>query len=416
MKRFLAILILTAILLQCVSGLAEGSFVMAGFDGDSTDRVWDTCLFFTRMEEATGVSFTFAQSEDEDAWTDAKAGMTKDNVQVDCLFKAELTNEETQAMYEKGVLIDLRPYIEECMPNLSAILKEHPEYEKAFALPDGAIVALPSINPLQSNNAMWINTTWLETLGLSVPTTAEELTEVLRAFKTGDPNGNGKADEVPLSVTGMWDLRFLAHAFGLNFDDYGLYLDENGQVQCALTDDRCREFLSWLNQLWEEGLLSHTSFTTTDSIRQVTDTDATMTYGMFLSSTPLTLLPTNFLSQYGLLMPLEYEGKQVYRDFAGVVVPGTFAITSHCSDPAAVLRWVDYLYSEEGSILSQAGMEGFEFEYYEDGTWTWIAATEEITTTVLPSATIADGTRIPGYVSVDFQLKFEHSDTQRIIS
>ncbi len=45
---------------------------------------------------------------------------------------------------------------------------------------------------------VWINSEWLEALGLSVPETAEEFAEVLYRFKTEDPNGNGIEDEIPI--------------------------------------------------------------------------------------------------------------------------------------------------------------------------------------------------------------------------
>lgn len=59
-----------------------------------------------------------------------------------------------------------------------------------------------------------------------------------------------------------------------------------------------------------------------------------------------------------LLPPLEYQGQQIYRDLLGDVVPGSFALTSACQDPETMLRWVDYLYSVEGSRLAQSGLEG----------------------------------------------------------
>ena len=37
---------------------------------------------------------------------------------------------------------------------------------------------------------------WLDKLGLSMPTTVDEWYNVLKAFRA-DPNGNGKADEIP---------------------------------------------------------------------------------------------------------------------------------------------------------------------------------------------------------------------------
>lgn len=90
---------------------------------------------------------------------------------------------------------------------------------------------------------------------------------------------------------GMWDLRFLGHAFGLVSNDYGVYLDDQGQVQTTLNTDENRAFLTWLHELWEEELLDHDGFTTMDTLRQITDSDAVMTYGVFFGPTPLNLVP-----------------------------------------------------------------------------------------------------------------------------
>lgn len=415
MRKRLALLLAVVLSLLACPALAEG-VAIAGYDGgSSTTHDWGTNLFFTRMEERTGIALTFQQYNEYDAWAKAKAAMLSGSAELpDVLFKAELTLDETQALYEAGKLIDLRPYLAENAPNLSAMLAAHPEWEQAITLPDGAIVALPMINELQNNNAMWINRAWLDKLGLAVPTTAEELTEVLRAFRDGDPNGNGKQDEIPLAFLGMWDLRFLGHAFGLVADDYNLYLDEDGVVRTTLTKDENRAFLTWLNQLWNEKLLDRNGFTTSDTIRRITDSNAAITFGVILAPTPLSLVPVSALSQYELLMPLTWEDTQTYRDLLGSVVRGTFAITSACEDPAAMVAWVDYLYSEEGSRLAQAGLEGVEYQFSSDGTWNWIAAAEEVVATVLPNATIADGGAMPGLVSVDFQLTFDQAETRAI--
>ncbi len=90
---------------------------------------------------------------------------------------------------------------------------------------------------------------------MGVPTTAEELTEVLRLFRDRDMNQNGnRNDEIPLSFVSMWDLRFLAHAFGINADDYYL-TEQNGKISEVLTMEENRAFLTWLHELYTEGLL-----------------------------------------------------------------------------------------------------------------------------------------------------------------
>lgn len=399
------------------AGTAAAQFVMAGFDDESANHDWSTNLFFQRMQEKTGVSFAFEQYANETAWKQTKQTILAGGDDMpDVLFKAALSQDEQLQGHANGTLIDLRPYLEQYAPTLWAMLQENPDWLATISLPDGAIVALPLINQLQNNNAMWINKTWLDNLGLAMPTTAEELADVLRAFKTGDPNQNGKKDEIPMTFTGLWDLRFLGHAFGLVSNDYYITMDAQGQVSTILNTDENRTFLTWLHQLWTEGLLDDTGFSSLDSSRRITDSDATITYGMFLSPTPMNMVPADAMNDYALLQPLTYNGQQIYRDFAGDLVCGTFAITSACEDPATLISWVDYLYTEEGCYLMQAGQEGEDFVWNGDGTWEWVYDANTVASTVLTENTISDGGAAPGLASVDFQLRYDDSATRVVIS
>lgn len=415
-RRCLAWLLTAMMLLIGTGAYAEGAYSMAGYDGDSTNHVWETNLFFQRMEERTGVTFTFDQHIDYEEWTKVKAAyLSGEREMPDVLFKAGLTGSETREMLDKGLIIDLKPYLEQYAPNLWKLLREHPEWEKAITLPGGEIAALPNINQLQNNNAMWINRTWLENLGLEVPATAQELTEVLRAFKTRDPNRNGKKDEIPLAFLGMWDLKFLAHAYGIVQNDYNVCLDGEGKVVTRLCSDENRAFLEWLHQLWEEGLMDRSGFATADTLRAITDSKADITFGVMLAPTPLSLVPSSALSQYDLLMPLYYEGRQVYRDLGGDVIRGAFAIGSGCESPETLLSWVDYLYTEEGCRLAQAGLEGVEYEMDEEGNWNWLEDGETVARTVLATATIAEGGSVPGLSSVEFQRTYDDKETHRAV-
>ena len=412
-------LLLVLVLLMTAPGAyAEESFSMAGYDDETTNHVWAENLFFERMEQRTGVTLDLYQYTSSSSWAAAKADMLSGKTELpDALFKAALTTQETQAWYEAGKLIDLRPYLAEHAPNLWALLQNRPDWLAAITLPDGSIVALPYIDDLQFNNAMWINQQWLKRLNLEVPTTAEELTEVLRAFRDNDMNGNGKNDdEVPLTFSSLWDLRFLAHAFGINANDYYITMDENGKVSEILTMDANRRFLEWLCMLWEEKLIDRDGFSSIRALSGTTDQKAEIIYGILFSSTPAELVPVSAIEQYDLLEPLTYEGRQVYRDLTGDLIRGTFAITSACKDPAALVAWVDYLYTEEGFILAEAGMEGEEFDWNDDGTWLWVDNSETLSKVTLPRATMRSGTAMPGVTSIGFQQKLDDASTQRVIS
>ena len=420
MRKLLSLMLSVMLILAAVPGAyAENAFSIAGYDHEDTNHVWTDNLFFERMEEITGIQLEMNQYTTKEAWQSAKDAMLAGTMALpDALFKADLTTQETMAWYEAGKIIDLKPYLAEHAPNLWALLEKNPEWMEAVTLPTGEIVALPAIDEMQFTNAMWINATWLSKAGLAVPTTAEELTEVLRVFRDRDMNGNGKrGDEVPLTFSSMWDLRFLGHAFGINANDYHVTLDENGQVHETLTSDANRAFLTWLHQLWEEELLDENGFTGLRDLSLNTDEDADIVFGVMLTSTPVELTPSAALKEYALLDPLVYEGKQVYRDLTGDVIRGTFAITSACEDPAALLAWVDYLYTVEGFILSEAGVDGEEFTWNDDGTWLWEASSNEtFISEVLPGATLRSGTAMPGYADVDFQKNIDDHSTLHVIN
>ena len=391
---------------------AETAFTMAGFDPESAGHDWPENYFFRRMEERTGVHFTFRQVKEAAEWAQYKAGLSASGELPDVLFKAELSLEEIERLYREGVIIDLRPYLAEHMPNLNALLSAHPEWEAAITLPDGAIAALPQFNTLQNNNAMWINARWLRALHLEAPTTAEELTAVLRAFKADDPNRNGKADEVPFEYTGFWDLRWLGHAFGLVSDDYSLYAAD-GKVSSTLTDPRNYDFLAWLHTLWEERLIDRTGLNTADALRQVTDSNATITFDIVMGPSASNMIATAASEDFELLMPMQYEGQQRYRSLLGAVSAGTCAITRACGDPARVLEWLDFLYTEEGCFLAYTGLEGTDWERSSDGNWNWLYDMETVSNSVLPDSTIGEGASIPGYVPVSYQLTFDNEQVHK---
>ena len=393
--------------------LAEELPTLAGFDEASSGHDWNNNRFFLAMEERTGQHFKYQQFTEAAEYTQWKAGLTTDSDLPSVLFKAALTDEETLRLYEAGVLINLKPLLAENAPNLWSMLQSDPLLMQAVTLPDGAIAALPMIDPMPSNNLLWINQRWLTVLNLEAPTTADALTEVLRAFKTQDPNRNGRADEIPLTFTGLWDLRFLQHAFGLVMNDYYLSLDESGKCVSLVTDERNRAFLAWMRQLWEEKLIDENGFTSGDTLRKITDTNAAIPYGFVFGPTALQLLPASAADSFMPLEPLTYNDKAVYRSLLGAMTKGTFALTTACADPAAMLQWIDFLYTEEGCYLSRAGQKDVDYEVHEDGTWSWLYSTEEVMNVVMTEDTIANGGATPGYVSPDYQLAFDDDATHR---
>ncbi|MBE5783183.1 MAG: extracellular solute-binding protein [Clostridiales bacterium] len=400
-------LLLACLMSLGVCALAEDdsgkTYVMAGYD-NTQYREWKENLFFARMEEKTGVSFEFQQYSDSAKWTAAKDAMVSGGNLPDVLFKASLSSTECMKMLEKGVLIDLKPYLEENCPHLWALLSQNPEYLQAITLPDGSIVALPYITTTPIQNYIWINEAWLAALRLEAPTTAQELTQVLEAFKTRDPNKNNKKDEIPLGFLGAFDLKFLAHAYGMIANDYNIYVEDD-QVEFMPLHENFRQFITWCRDLYQRGLLDEDGFSTNNVLRQVSDSDAIATYGAIITPVAAELFLVSWASDYGILQPLVYDGEQIYRDFSGEVLRGTFAITSACDDPAKMLQWVDYLYSEEGALLASIGLENQDYTVNADGTWELMESARSDTFFAV-SALIDGGGTSPGILADAFQRRY----------
>lgn len=403
MSRRIAAVLLALAVLMAVPAMAQEKPVMAGYEEKDTFRDWSENLFFKRVEERSGQAFTYQQYMDWDAWQMAKADYLSGAQPLpQVLFKAGMSPAETMQWLEQGLLIDLAPLLEEHAPNLWQLLEQYPDMRAAITLPDGRIGALPFINHSPTQNALWINKGWLEALKLDMPETTEELTQVLRAFAEGDPNRNARNDEIGLSYIGAYDLKYLAQGFELIANDFNM-VARDGQAVFMPQEPAFRDFVTWLAGLWQEGLLDPDGFYTADSLRQVTDAKSAQVYGAFLAPLPSSFLPAQWAEDYALVPPLQYNGERVWRSAVGRAMPGTFAITTACETPEKMLKWVDYLYTQEGATLATNGQEGIDYLVDGDGSWRMTDVAQQ--QSFLATTTIATGAVPPGVSNHDFQMR-----------
>lgn len=389
----------------------EEKMVMMGLDTDSSKRNWESNAFFSRMADLTGVSFAFEQYLDAEEYATVIEGLEKRDAEKlpDVLFKAELTESRQWTLWESGVLMDMKPLLQENAPNLYALLQENPEWEKAITLPNGKIVALPLINTMEAQGGVWINRAWLSQLGVAMPTDAQSLYEALVAIKNGDPNKNRKADEVPLNATGVWELRWLLGLFGIVADDYNLML-RDGQVTFALEDAAYYDFVVYVKKLYDEGLLSEGAFSNVHAMLELEEREKdTLVSGALISASPYMQVDAVNVPDYEVLIPQS----GVWRDMFGEVWGGTFAITTACKDPAAALRWVDALYAQD-MVLPYAGVEGEDYTLGEAG-WSWILGTYRTVENIRAEAIVYTGGTIPGLVPATF-MKQADSDVDRHVT
>ena len=279
-----------------------------------------------------------------------------------------------------GQIIALNDFIEAWGTNTKALFEKYAAdgLEEMMTSADGNIYYMPGYGPSKINrhaNVFWINTGWLEKLGLSMPTTTEELEEVLLAFKNGDPNGNGQADEVPLSGTssnaGYNIIHYLMSAFTVdNTQNMWLYYDESGTVHFAAAEDNWREGLRYINRLYEQGLIDQALFTQDLSGLKQVATDAEDICGGF-SALGLGLVTAGagdeVNNRYNYCEPVSGQDGTCYSVVAIPVPQSNGTITTACEKPEALFRLMDYMLGEECSTLSRYGKEGENYVAAPEG-------------------------------------------------
>lgn len=288
---------------------------------------------------------------------------------------------------EEGYFISLSPYIEEFGDNIYEVFERTPAYEAAMTAPDGNIYAIPDFQENGHNAVypkMYINTQWLENLGLDMPTDTESFYQVLKAFKEQDANGNGDPnDEIPLSgtISGSGAVEYWLMNSFINTGaksttsvtrTYLSVIDD--QLQFVADKDEYREGLVWMNKLYEDGLIDPAAFTQDQaSLKQTINLqEGVNTIGAFtadhiqvVGSYPGT---NGILAEYDALMPLEGpEGVQYqpYTAFGTDVEGFAFAIFDTCEHPDVAYRVADALLEPMAQNIRYS-REGWRYVNVED--------------------------------------------------
>lgn len=264
---------------------------------------------------------------------------------------------------EQGVFIPLEDIFEEYCPNISAILDLEGVREKMTA-PDGHIYTIPYVcGDTTVGYSPYINSRWLENVGMDMPTTTDEFEAVLKAFKEQDANGNGDpTDEIPFSTDpNNKHLEAMAGYFGLPMNKQGLTVLDNGETAFAATSDTYREFLSWFNKLYEQGLVD-TEIFTQDSATWEGKGNQDM-YGVSIaygSSEYAGYVVGTEKSEYDPLPVLNADNGGIWlRDTPGNSVYRTQAvITDNAEHPEIIARWFDNAFELENGIGCAIGPVG----------------------------------------------------------
>ncbi|MBQ6715064.1 MAG: extracellular solute-binding protein [Clostridia bacterium] len=319
---------------------------------DTEDTMW----FYDELEKMTGIHVKWdyvAESE----WNTRINLMAASKEYPDVIARGKLDIEEYGVL--QGILVPLDDLIPQYMPNYYERLQMN-NANASIPASDGKTYYIGNLIAQNINHEPnhFINMQWLNALELEVPETIEELTEVLIAFRDGDPNGNGEADELPLSAS---DLTNATQGVYSHFANFGvpltdlLYVNitEDQEVVFSADMPGFRAACEWLNMCYTEGLMDPESLTQDVSTWGAKVNDGKVGYTTYLRrlnsmwnadavNNFASLIPP--ASEYGVSVPMLLEVPDIGA-----------AITIANEHVEETLRWIDAQLETEIMMVAYNG-------------------------------------------------------------
>jgi len=347
------------------NGEKKEDITISLFLQDSADQAISTDLpIIKEITKRTGVNFDFIAAPNTEDQFREKFNVTVASGEVPDVMVSTY-RADMMKVAEQGTFAPLDEYIDQYAPNLKKILDENPEYVRDLKSTDGKIYFLPFIGAVSTFKVWMLRGDWLEKLGLEVPVTLDDWYTVLKAFKEQDPNGNGKADEIPYTTrnTQAGVLAFM-EAFGISgFEANEQFFIEDGKVKYAYTDPRCKEALTFINKLYSEGLIDPEYATNDTNVwlsritNEVSGACQDTTARAYSLGTQIQAAGSEDAHFVVVAPPMGPDGTQMTTSQMQPI-RGYTAISADSKYIKEIVQMFDYFYSEEGSKLMNFGIEG----------------------------------------------------------
>lgn len=326
------------------------SFSLFADDSSSTGKYY----MFPVLEKQTGIKVNVQKFPYEIAKEKSSLALSSGDY-ADCIGGWTLLDTDI-LKYGVGTktFIPLEDYFKKYCPNIEKIL-DLPGVRDTMTAPDGHIYSIPYVlGAPQVDFSPYINTKWLKKLGLQMPKTTGDLTNVLKAFKA--------AGLIPFSADpNNKHLNYLAGWFGMSMDDLGFTM-VGDKLTFGGTTDQFKNTIKYLNGLYKQGLIDQELFT--QDLNQWKAKGAQDKYGVAIAygSGDFMPYPNGTQPDWAPLTVLSAEDGSTpnwLRNSLGVsVLKNQVVITDKAKNPAAICRWWDNLYELDNSLQTSNGPIG----------------------------------------------------------
>lgn len=322
---------------------------------------YEDLRFFQEMEKRTGIHIDIELVPNSTS-SEAFNLLIASGDLPDIIMQSEVSNtvyaDGMDAGVEDGYFLDLTPYLDNLAADFQKARTWDIETEKQTITDDGRVVGFRMCFT-KGYQPPWyglmIRQDWLDELGLQQPITYDDWHDVLTQFK----EAKGASAALQIGPEGHLFEGTLSAGYGVN----NTFINVDKKVEYSPILDGYREYLVMLNQWYSEGLINPDFLSVSSVFTPDTSLIASSASGAWYDI--YTLMPMHEELVSGMKLspvptPVKSAGDTVY---VGLNICGTGAgnytvISQDTEYPELCVQWMNYLYSEEGSLLAEYGVEG----------------------------------------------------------
>ena len=264
--------------------------------------------------------------------------------------------------YAEGLTLALDDYLADYAPTVSEFIAQYPLARATVTMPDGKMHFFPIGQRIGPNWTLFVRTDWLDNLGLSIPSTAEELFEVAYAFTYSDPNGTGANDTLGINLSWIGSL-MVDIMFGRSEMDFYIEGDEY-----VLNWDRLEASTAFKKQLYDAGLVDR-DFLTDNNGNKAKQDFLTGRLGLYFANNGVRdgNLHLAFLENFpdGSFVPIAFPSTEFgsFNPIHDAPYDGRSFINAQTRVPEATVQYADFMQQIDTYMYLTYGAEGQTFEF-----------------------------------------------------
>ncbi len=319
------------------------------------------------LQEITGVTIDYTEI---DFWT----AQEKMNVAIASGDYAALISDLTYTggatgALEDGVIVDLTDRLPDYSPNYQYMIDSNPDVASIFRN-DGKVLCYHSpYDNFVQNQGLVIRQDWLDEQGLELPTTYDQMFEVLKVFRDAYNTSTAMYFNSDCKINGL-TVGYDVATFAAGGTETSLpFYVVDGKVHCSLIEDGYRDYLKEMNKWYNEGLFDKNfgSIAYDPMGGALAELQANGTVGLWCTSgegignitQPVSCVPN---------LTLEEGGIDHITSTSLITDSSDTYVTACCEDVETAMQFLDYLYSEDGILFYNYGFEGKDYTIDENGT------------------------------------------------